>query len=117
MIEQLRIVGEHAKADETLKQYVLKKIGQLDKYLPYRARHIVQAEVMLKEEKGRRTGGDTVEVLLTVPDERITAKASAPTMYMAVDLVEDKLKQQLVKYKDEHSPRFYRHLMRRFRRR
>lgn len=117
MIEHLRIVGEHAKADETLKQYVLKKIGNLDKYLPHRARHTVMAEVMLKEEKGKRTGDSTVEVLLNVPDDRIAAKSSAATMYMAIDLVEEKLKQQLGKYKDEHSPRFYRHLIRRMRRR
>ena len=116
MIEQLRIVGEHAKVDDTLRQYAAAKLGRLDKYLPRRARRIARAEVMLRQDKGKRTGDATAEVLLHIPDERLTAKASAATLYMAVDLVEEKLKQQLGKYKDEHSHRFYRHLIRRLRR-
>lgn len=117
MIEDLRIVGEHAKADDTLKQYVHEKIGRLDKYLTRRARRTVRGEVMLRREKGKRTGDNTVEVILVIPDARLTAKVSASTMFQGIDLVEEKLKQQLGKYKDEHSPRFYRHLMRRLRRR
>lgn len=117
MIKSLRIIGEHAEADDSLQQYISRKIGKLDKYLPRRARRTVRAEVVLRREKGKQTGDDTVEVLLYVPEKRLSAKAAASTMYTALDLVEEKLKQQLGKYKDEHSPRFYRHLLNRLRRR
>ena len=117
MIKQLRIIGERAEADEPLKQYITKKVGNLDKYLPRHARRTARAEVMLRQEKSKQTGDDTVEVLLYVPGKRLTAKASAASMYATLDLVEEKLRQQLGKYKDEHSPRFYRHLINRVRRR
>jgi len=115
MIKSLRIIGEHAEADDSLQQYISQKIGNLDKYLPRRARRTARAEVVLRREKSKKVSGNTVEVLLYVPDKRLSAKAAAATMFMALDLVEEKLKQQLGKYKDEHSTRFYRHLIHRLR--
>ena len=117
MIQQLRIVGEHFTVSKNIKHYVETKIGKLDKYLPRRARRVAHAEVMLRQEKARATGDATVEILLHVPDDVLKARASADDMTTAVDLAENKLKQQIETYRNEHSPRFYRHLLHRLRRR
>lgn len=115
MIEQLRIVREHVDADQHLEAYIRRKIGPLDKYCPRRWRSSLRAEVMLRRQKVKQVSSDSAEVLLYLPHERATARATGVTFYAAIDTVEDKLKQQLKKYKDEHSPKFYRHLIRRLR--
>ena len=117
MIQQMRVVGEHIDPSDQLKAYVSEKIGRLDKYLPRRARRTVRAEIMLREEQARSTGDDTAEVLLYVPGTCLKAHASADTMETAVDLAEGKLRQQIETYRNEHSPKFYQHLMRRFQKR
>lgn len=114
MIEQLRVVSEHVVLTDGLKFYATTKIGKLDKYLPRRARRTVRVDVVLREEKGHRTSDDTVEVLLYVPGECLKAQASSDNMRAAIDAVEPKLRQQIERYRNEHSPRFYRHIMRRF---
>ena len=114
MIEQLRVIGEHITPSDGLKAYVTSKIGKLDKFLPRRARRNVHADVVLREEKGHRYSDDTVEVLLYVPNQCLKAQASSDNMQAAIDAVEPKLRQQIERYRNEHSPRFYRHIMRRF---
>ncbi len=114
MIQQIRFVGEHMEIDERLKGYVSAKIGKLDKYLPWRARKMVHAEVILRQEKGRSTSSHAAEVILHIPNEILKAHAASDTMFSAVDIAEEKLKQQIQKYRSEHSPRFYQHIMRRF---
>ena len=47
MIEKLDIEGIHMTVDENIRRYVIQKIGQLDKYLPKKARESAHVEVML----------------------------------------------------------------------
>ena len=45
MIKSIEITGIKYDLDETTKQYINKKIGRLDRYLPRHARKSVVAEV------------------------------------------------------------------------
>jgi putative sigma-54 modulation protein len=93
-------VGGYSPDDRT-KKYVTKKIGGLDRLAPRHARRTMRAEVKLAEVN--RKGGNKyeVDVLLTVPDKKLSAKDTTMNILAATDIVEAKLAAQLRKYKDE----------------
>jgi putative sigma-54 modulation protein len=100
MITSIEITGlNNYSVDETTKKYITKKIGRLDRYLPRHARASVSADVKLKEVNRDHGNKYEAEVLLTVPDKRITAKDSTLNILAAIDIVEAKIVAQLRKYK------------------
>lgn len=114
MIKNIEITGLHMKVDDDLRKYVLKKIGLLDKYCSRRVKPNLRAEVVLKEGKAKDKNHCTCEVLLHLPNDRITISETTINLYAAIDIVEAKLKTKLKKYKETHDdPKFYRHLFRR----
>lgn len=117
MLQKFEIRGVHTTVDDSLRKYVNKKIGGLDRYLSRHQRQSAHAEVHLKEGKAKNNTHCTCEVTMHLPHETINLKESAYNMYAAVDIVEAKLKQQLKKYKDQHSNgKLTRHLFGRLRR-
>ncbi len=116
MIQKLEINGVHADVNERLHKYVLKKIGRLDLYMSRHVRESAHAEVKLKDGKAKDKKRCTCEVILHLPHEILAVKESTINMYAAIDIVEAKLKNQLKKYKDTHSPRLHRKLMARLKR-
>lgn len=104
MIQNIDITGVKFDLDDTTKKYVYKKIGRLDRYLPKHARKSAMAEVKLKEVNRDHGNKYEAEVILHIPDKRITAKDSTMNMLAAVDIVEAKLTTQLKKYKEMHIP-------------
>ncbi len=103
MISHIDKSGIGFDLEDDLKKYIDKKVGRLDKYIPRRARKAVVAEVKLRETDEKAGDKYTCEVILRLPDRKITAKESTLNMFAAVDIVEAKLKNQLKKYKDSHS--------------
>jgi putative sigma-54 modulation protein len=103
MINKLEIAGIHTDATKDIQKYVKKKIAKLDAYMPRHARKSAHAEVRLKESKSKDKKQCSVEVVLYVPGEVITAKETTVNMYAAIDIVEEKLKTQLRKYKSQSS--------------
>lgn len=117
MLKKFEIQGIHTTVDEDLRKHVIKKIGELDRYMSRHSRESAHAEVFLKESKAKNNDHCTCEVTFFLPHQTIVVKESALNMYTAVDIVEVKLKQQLQNYKDKHgNGKFHRHLMARFRR-
>jgi putative sigma-54 modulation protein len=102
MIENITIAGVHTEVDEDLHKYVLKKIGNLDKYISFHAQKSVRIEVRLKENPSKDKTTRTCEVVIHLPHEIITTQESTLNIYAAVDIVEAKLKNQLMKYKTKH---------------
>ncbi len=102
MIQSITLTGVHVDIDEATKKYVLKKIGRLDRFLPRHARKSVTAEVILKEVNRKHGNKYEAEVVLNVPDKKLTASDSTLNMMAAIDIVESKLANQLRKYKDKH---------------
>ncbi len=117
MIKKLEIDGVHMTVGDDLRKYVTRKIGKLEKYIPKHARNSVHAEVKLKEGKVKTKEQRTCEVILHLPHEQITVSETTVNMFAAVDIVEEKLKNLLHKYKDKHtSPKLRQRLIARLKR-
>jgi ribosomal subunit interface protein len=103
MIQKLEISGIHIKVEDDLHKYILKKIGKLDQYIPRNARESTHVEVKLKVVKAKQRKLATCEVIVHLPQGNITTKETTFNMFAAVDIVEQKLKNQIKKYKETHS--------------
>lgn len=104
MIESIDISSKRYEVDETTRKYVLKKIGRLDRYLPRHARKTVTADVRLRQINGDHGNKYEAEVILNIPDKRITVMDSTVNMLAAIDIIEAKLVTQLRKYKEANIP-------------
>lgn len=112
MVKKIEIGGVHMSVGDDLRKYVMKKIGRLDKYIPKAARTSAHIEVKLKEGKAKDKQIRTCEVIVRLPKEVITISETTINMYAAVDIVEEKLKHRLQKYKELHTdPTFHRRLI------
>ena len=117
MINKLEITGVHLEVNDDLRKYVVKKIGKLDKYMPKHARESVHVEVKLKETKAKTRVERICEVLVHLPHDNITVSEKTASVYAAIDIVEEKLKTQLHKYKEIHgAPRLRQRLTARLKR-
>ncbi|HSX47842.1 MAG TPA: ribosome-associated translation inhibitor RaiA [Patescibacteria group bacterium] len=115
MIQRLEINSIHTEVDESLKKYVNKKLGGIDKYIPRQSKKSAHLEVHLKELKSSDKNNSRCEVTLFLPKQTLFIKETAINMYAAVDIVEAKLKLQLKKYKETHyGGQMRRHLMAKF---
>jgi putative sigma-54 modulation protein len=117
MIKKLDIDGVHMTVGDDLRKYVNKKIGGLEKYVPKHARKSVHVEVKLKEGKIKARAERTCEVIIHLPNESITVTETTINIFAAVDIVEEKLKNQLHKYKEKHDgPRLRQRMLARLKR-
>lgn len=96
---RLDIDGLHHLENKDIAKYVDKKIGGLEKYLPRHARKSSHAEVKLREVKSAEKKEYFCEVILHAPGEIMTAKEATMNMFAAIDIVTEKLRTQLHKYK------------------
>ena len=93
----LDISGVHFELDDKLKGYVRRKIGKLDRYIPRKAKAAASAKVVLTEDDGKAKNRFTCEVIINLPHGTIAAKDATLNIYAAVDIVEAKVKAQLVR--------------------
>ncbi len=89
--------------DADLNKYIQKKIGKLDRHMKKANREVARADVKLKESTGKGGKKCTCEVILHIPGKKLTASESTVNMYAAVDIVEQKLQNQLKKSKEKQS--------------
>lgn len=101
MINNITITGVKYDLTDNTKKYVEKKIGALDRFLPRHAKKSVTADVKIKQIDNPSGNKYEVEVIINVPDKKITAKDSTMNVLAAVDIVEAKLNGQLRRYKDD----------------
>jgi putative sigma-54 modulation protein len=117
MIKKLEIDGVHMTVGEDLRKYVNKKIGKLEKYVPRNARQSLHVEIKLKEGKARNKNERTCEAIVHLPQEVIAVSETTINIFAAVDIVEEKLKNLLHKYKELHGdPKLRRRLISRLKR-
>ena len=118
MISHIDTSGINLDLPEDFKKYVLKKIGRLDRYMPRHARKSVHADAKIREVNQRFGNKYECEVILHLPGETITAKEATLNMFAGVDILEEKLKNQLKRYKELHSDHRGKHgFLARFKRR
>lgn len=116
MASNLQISGVHRKLSKDLEAYVEQKIGRLDRYVSEHARESLKIEVKLKESPSKDKANCTCEVIMHLPQERLTVNERAVSMHAAIDAAEDTLKVRLKKYKNKHAgPRLHRRLLSRIR--
>jgi len=89
--------------DAALLKYIQKKVGKLDRHIHKDDRSETRADVKLKETNAKGPKKCTVEVILHIPGNRLTASASTVNMHAAVDIVEDKLQRQIKRSKEKNS--------------
>ncbi len=102
MLQHIDITGINIELEDDIKRYVRRKIGKLDRLVPRQARPEARAEVRIKFLNEKHGNKYECEVLVHLPDEQITAKDSTMNQFAAVDIVEEKLKNVLRKYKEKH---------------
>ncbi|HSH31356.1 MAG TPA: ribosome-associated translation inhibitor RaiA [Candidatus Saccharimonadales bacterium] len=103
---RLDVSGNNYDLGDKIVAYVNKKIGGLEKYLPRSAREGVHGRVTLViDESGREDNQCVCEAIINLPGATLQSKEATRNMFAAVDIVEAKLKAQVHKYKDKHSPR------------
>ncbi len=99
MITQIKVTGIAFEVDEATRKYAIKRIGRLDRYMPRHARKTASVEVKLEQVNHDHGNKYEVEVILIIPGGPITAKDSTSNMFAAVDIVEAKIRSQLMDYK------------------
>lgn len=100
---QLHISGNNFELSDKITEYVNDKIGTLDKYLPRRAK-LAQGTVTLSlDPSGREDNQCVCEVIVKLPGAVLQSKEATINMYAAIDIVEAKIKAQVIKYKQKHS--------------
>lgn len=103
MISRIEKSGINLELGEDVKKYIDKKIGRLDRYMPRAARKSVHVGVKLRATNNKPGNKYECEVIVHLPRGQVMAKESTLNMFAAVDIVEAKLRNQLLRYKQLHS--------------
>jgi putative sigma-54 modulation protein len=93
---QLIIQGKNMEVTDRLREYVEKKVGKLDRYLPT----ITEARMELSVESAR-SAKDRQVAQLTVRSKGTFLRAEERTadMFASIDAIVDKMYRQIVRYK------------------
>jgi len=96
---QLIIQGKNVEITDRLREYVEKKVGKLDRYLPT----IEEARIELSTER-TRSAGDRQVAQLTVRSKGTFLRAEEKTsdIFTSIDTVLDKMYRQIARYKGKH---------------
>jgi ribosomal subunit interface protein len=94
---QVNISGHHVELTEPLREYVVSKLGRLERHSTY----ITHADVVLNVEKLRQK----VEATIRMAGAELFAAAESEDMYAAIDALADKLDRQLNKRKGKDKVR------------
>jgi putative sigma-54 modulation protein len=95
---RLQVKAVHDQLSDSVKEYVEKRIGKLDR----RLWDGTQVEVTLGKEGNPSIADDHwAEAIVYMKGQNLIAKESAPTWEAAVDRLVDKLERQVGKYRDK----------------
>jgi putative sigma-54 modulation protein len=98
---QIFVRGKNLHVTDPLREYAEAKIGHLDHYIEH---GILDAHVTLRTERNDQI----VDVVLNLRHYLIKAEERSATMYASIDLVRDRLEQQIRKYKTRRRERHHR---------
>ncbi|MBA9078885.1 MULTISPECIES: ribosome hibernation-promoting factor, HPF/YfiA family [Rufibacter] len=94
---KLQIRSVHFTADQSLLDFLQKKLDKLDTFFD----RIVSGEVVLRVQNTETTDNKLVEVKLFVPGATLFCKEEANTFETATDKAVDDMKKQLIRYKEK----------------
>ncbi len=94
----LIIKGKNMELSESLKDYVERKIGKLDRYLP----SIDETRVELSTQKAKSSQDrQVVQVTMRSNNTILRAEERNADMFAAIDAVRDKLQRQIKRFKEK----------------
>lgn len=96
---QLTTTGHHVELTESLNSFIAQKFEKLERHYD----HITQVHVVLNVEKLQHLAEATAHVT----GAELFANAQADDMYVAIDLLVDKLDRQLIKHKEKSMARHH----------
>lgn len=91
---KIKIAGRHTHASPALRDYVIEKTEALERFFD----RIVSVDVVLSVEKERQIADFHAHL---TNRKQINAKEESTDMYASIDKAVDRLKRQLVKFKDQ----------------
>lgn len=86
----------HFTADQSLIEYIEKKVGKLEQFFD----KIIDVQVTLKLENSGQVKDKIVEILVSVPGDRIFSQDTQKTFEAATDKAVAGLKRQLIRRKE-----------------
>lgn len=99
---QIIIKGKNVEITEWLREYVEKKIGKLDKYLP----NISEARVELAVQNAKSANDRQVaQITLRSNGTILRAEERSDDMFASIDAVADKLHRQVARFKEKREQR------------
>jgi putative sigma-54 modulation protein len=100
----LVLKGKNFVISDRVRDYVEKKIGKLDRYLP----EIDEARVEITQEKTKSAKDrNIVQVTLRTDGTILRAENRSEAIYGSIDAVVDKIHRQIVRYKDKRVDRWH----------
>ncbi|HNX91346.1 MAG TPA: ribosome-associated translation inhibitor RaiA [Candidatus Omnitrophota bacterium] len=90
---EISITGRNCDLNESIRRYIQKKVGKLDRSFPF----VTRADVVLEERKEDRI----VEIIFHMKGHSVIAKETSIDMYAAVDQAHDSLRKQLSRMTDK----------------
>lgn len=97
---KLIVSGKNMEVSDGLKDYVEKKIGKLDRYLPSLTE--ARVELALEQTKAATQRG-VVQVTLRANGTILRGEERSSDLRAAVDVVVEKLEKQIERYKGKHA--------------
>lgn len=96
---QLTITGKNIEINDTLRGYVEKKIGRLDRYLP----NVIDGRVELEKDDGARAADDrqVAQVTLRTKNAVLRAEEASNDIFASIDAVVEKMQRQADRYKNK----------------
>ena len=93
----LTITGKNLEINDTIRKYVEKKIGRLDRYLP----NIIDGRVELTVAEGARAAEDRqiAQVTLRTKKMILRAEEASSDIFASIDAVFEKMQRQVDRYK------------------
>lgn len=86
--------GENIEVTEAIRDYVVKKVGKLERYFSDSPEATAHVNLKVYSDKTAK-----VEVTIPLPYLVLRAEETSPDLYASVDLVVDKLERQIRKFK------------------
>lgn len=99
---QLVLTGKNFVVSDRIREYVEKKVGKLDRYLP----SIDEARIEITQEKTKSAKDrNVVQVTLRANGAILRAEDRSEAIYACIDNVVDKIHRQIVRYKGKRVDR------------
>ncbi len=115
MIENIDISGSNYDVEESLRKYVQKRIGKLDRYLPRQNRKDLVAKVVVTQVNRDHGNKYEISATLDIPGGKVlNAKDEASNVFAGVDILEAKLTGQIRRFKTEKTNYDKKGLLKRF---